>query len=199
VQHLNDAAVSASLPLTALQLSPVSIFNAFEFARPEVFDGEAFFLVDIGHLSSTMMVGARRELALVRSVDFGGKSLLEALTGLACDGREGVLQGLEQEDEVMVEYTRVALTSLAREIGSSIGFFEARHEQAIGRVFVSGGPAKSKTFLKLMTEELGMPCEAWSAVDACENLVAANRRDDLARESVDLNAACGAAAEILKG
>ena len=199
VQHLNEAAESASLPLTALQLSPVSIFNAFEFAQPEVFNGEAFFLVDIGHLSSTMMVGARRELVLVRSVDFGGKSLLEALTGLACDGRESVLQGLEQEDEVMVEYTRVALTSLAREIGSSIGFFEARHEQTVGRVFVSGGPAKSKTFLKLMTEELGMPCEAWSAVDACENLVAANRRDDLARESVDLNAACGAAAEILKG
>ena len=199
VQHLHDAAGEANISLTALQLSPVCIFNAFEFAKPEVFNSEAFFLVDIGHLSSTMMVGARRELVLVRNVDFGGKALMEALTGLSAEGREGVILGLEQEDEVMVEYTRVALTTLAREIGSSIGFFEARHEQTVGRVYVSGGPAKSKTFIKLMGEELGMPCESWSAVDACENAVASGRRDDFARESVDLNAACGAATEILKG
>jgi Tfp pilus assembly PilM family ATPase len=199
VQHLHEAAESASLPLTALQLAPVCIFNAFEFARPEVFNDEAFFLVDIGHVSSTMMVGTRRELILVRSVDFGGKSLMEALSGLSCEGREGVIAALEQEDEVMVEYTRVALATLAREIGSSIGFFEARHEQTVGRVYVSGGAAKSKTFLKLMSEELGMPCESWSAIDACENAVSSNRREDLTRERVDLNAACGAAAEILKG
>jgi Tfp pilus assembly PilM family ATPase len=199
VQHLNEAAEGASLPVNALQLSPISIFNAFEFAKPEIFNQEAFFVVDIGHLSSTMMVGAKRELVLVRSIDFGGKALMEALTGLSCEGQEGVIQALEQEDEVMVEYTRVALTTLTREIGSSIGFFEARHEQNVGKVFVSGGPAKSRTFIKLMGEELGMPCEPWSAVDGCENAIAAGRRDDFARESVDLNAACGAAAEILKG
>lgn len=199
VQHLNDAVDAASLSLTALQLSPVCIFNAFEFAKPEIFNGEAFFLVDVGHLSSTMMVGARRELMLVRSVDFGGKTLMEALTGLAGEGQESVMDGLEAEDEVMVEYTRVALTTLAREIGSSIGFFEARHEQTITRVYVSGGPAKSKTFIKLLGEELGMPCESWSASQACECAIASNRREDFDRESVDLNAACGAAAEILKG
>ena len=135
---------------------------------------------------------------LVRSIDFGGRSLIEALTGLSGESREAVLEALEQEDEVMVEYTRVAIATLAREIGSSIGFYEARHEQTIGRIFVSGGPSKSKTFLKLMGEELGMPCEAWSAVERCENAVASGRRQDFARESADLNVACGAAAEALK-
>ncbi len=199
VQQLSAAAYAASLPLSALQLAPVCIFNAFEFAQPEIFNHEAFFLVDIGHVASTMMVGAKRELALVRSIDFGGKTLMEALGGLSGEGQEGVIEALEQEDEVMVEYTRVALNTLAREIGSSIGFFEARQELTIHKIFISGGPAKSKTFLKLMGEELGMPCEPWSAVESCENAIASSRREDFARESVDLNAACGAAAELLKG
>jgi Tfp pilus assembly PilM family ATPase len=199
VQQLNTAAEAASLALTALQLSPVSIFNAFEFARPEEFNNEAFFLVDIGHISSTMMVGVRRELALVRSIDFGGKALMEALTALSTATPSDVIEGLEEEDELMVEYSRVALNTLSREVGSSIGFFEARHEKAISRIYVSGGPAKSKTILKLMSEEIGIPCEAWSAVDACENALTGARKEEMARESIDLNAACGAAAELLKG
>jgi Tfp pilus assembly PilM family ATPase len=89
------------------------------------------------------------------------------------------------------------MNTLTREIGSSIGFFEHRHEQTVGRVFVSGGPAKSHTFLKLMSEELGMPCESWNAFSNCDLAVAENRRAEFERESLDLHVACGAAAEAL--
>jgi hypothetical protein len=85
-----------------------------------------------------MMLGAKKELVLVRSIDFGGKTLLETLMALSGESRESVLTALEQEDEVMVENTRMALTVLAREVGSSIGFFEGRREETIGRVHVSG-------------------------------------------------------------
>ncbi len=197
VQQVGAAVAGAGVPVSAMQLAPVCIFNAFEFAQPEVFNEGAFFLVDIGHTASTMIVGARRELLLVRSIDFGGKALLEALVGLSGEGREAVIEALEQEDEVMVEYTRVAMNTLTREIGSSIGYFEHRHEETVGRVFVSGGPAKSHTFLKLMGEELGMPCESWSAFASCDIAVAENRRADFERESLDLHVACGAAAEVL--
>lgn len=198
VQTLAGAMQAASLNMHALQLSPVCVFNAFELAQPEIFNNEAFFLVDVGHGTSTVVAGAKREMVLVRSIDFGGKALLEALAGLSGEGTGAVFEALEQEDEVMVEYTRVALSNLTREIGSSIGFFEARHEETIARIYVTGGPAKSKTFLKLMSEELGMPCEPWHALDQCENALPAARRDDFSREIGDLNAACGAAAEALK-
>jgi Tfp pilus assembly PilM family ATPase len=97
-----------------------------------------------------------------------------------------------------VEYSRVSMTGLTREIGSSIGFFEHNHEQAISKIFVSGGPSKSKTFLKLISEELHMPCEGWNALEVCENAVAAQKRQQLAEEAADYNVACGAAAEVLK-
>ena len=60
------------------------------------------------------------------------------------EGREAVLQALEQEDEVMVEYTRVALNALIREIQNSIGFLEHRHEETIQKIHVSGGPANDR-------------------------------------------------------
>lgn len=193
IETAGEAVEGAGLAIRGVQLAPICAFNSFEIAHPEIFNEDAFFLVEIGHIVSTMMVGVKRELALVRSIDFGGKALFEALIGLSGEGRESVLEALEQEDEVMVEYTRVAINTLAREIGSSIGFFEARREETIRRVFLSGGPAKSRTFLKLMSEELGMPCESWCAAEKCEVALPANRREDFAREALDLNVACGAA------
>jgi type IV pilus assembly protein PilM len=181
-----------------VQLAPICAFNAFEFTYPDVYNNQAFFLVDIGHTSSTVMVGVKRELILVRTIEFGGKSLVDALTGLSGEGREAVLDALDQEDEVMVEYTRVALNALIREIQNSIGFLEHRHEETIGKVYVSGGPAKSETLLKVLSEELNLPCESWSVVNNCESGLTGERAATLSRDSLDLNVACGAAAELLK-
>jgi type IV pilus assembly protein PilM len=199
VAQVSDAFDKNSSPIAALQLAPICIFNAFEFVHSELFNEHAFFLVDIGHTNSTVMVGAKRELVLVRTIDFGGKPLIEALTGLSGDNREAVLQALEQEDEVMVEYTRVALSSLVREIQSSIGFLEHRREEMIDRVFVSGGSAKSNTLLKVLSEELKMPCEPWSAATSCEQNLAAEQGATFSENALDLNVACGAATELLRG
>jgi type IV pilus assembly protein PilM len=183
----------------ALQLAPICALNAFEFTFPEVFSTQAFFLVEIGHINSTVMVGVKRELVLVRTIDFGGKALMEALMGLSGESQELVFTALEQDDEVMVEYTRVAVNALVREIQSSIGFLEHRHEETISKVFISGGASKSQTLLKVLGEELQLPCESWSAVAKCESTLSANRAASLIHEELDLNVACGAATEILKG
>jgi type IV pilus assembly protein PilM len=198
VTLVGSAVEQSGNDVSALQIAPICAFNAFEFAYEEIFNNQAFFLVDIGHTSSTVMVGVKRELILVRTIEFGGKALVEALTGLSGEGREAVLQALEQEDEVMVEYTRVALNALIREIQNSIGFLEHRHEETISKVFVSGGPAKSQTLLKVLAEELRLPCESWSAVARCESALPPERAGTLAQDSLDLNVACGAAAELLK-
>ncbi|HSI11726.1 MAG TPA: pilus assembly protein PilM [Chthoniobacter sp.] len=199
VMRVGSAVEHTGSEVSALQIAPICAFNAFEFSYEDVFNNQAFFLVDIGHTNSTMMVGLKRELILVRNIDFGGKALIEALTSLSGEGREAVLQALEQEDEVMVEFARVAMNALIREIQNSIGFLEHRHEETISKIYVSGGPAKSQTLLKVFTEELRLPCEAWSAVAKCESALPANRAAQLAQNSIDLNVACGAAAELLKG
>ena len=197
IAELGEAFERSNAAISGVQLAPMCAFNAFEFSNAEIFNQHAFFLVDIGHTSATMMIGAKRELVLVRSIDFGGKLLIETLMALSGEERHAVLAALEQEDELMVENTRMALMVLTREIGSSIGFFEGRREETISRIFVSGGPAKSKTLLKVMSEELHMPCETWNALAQCEIALPAAKRAAYTQNAVDLNVACGAAAEVL--
>jgi Tfp pilus assembly PilM family ATPase len=197
VATVGNGLEQAGAPLSVMQLAPICTFNAFEFAHEEIFNNQAFFLIDIGHTSSTVMVGMKRELILVRSIDFGGKGLVDAITSLSGEGREAILAALDQEDEVMVEFARVALNPLVREIQNSIGFLEHRHEETIQRIHVSGGPAKSPTVLKVLSEEMRLPCEGWSAVAKCESALPASRSAALQRDIVDLNVACGAAADVL--
>jgi len=198
VSMVDTAVEESGADVAALQIAPICAFNAFEFAHEEIFNSQAFFLVDIGHTTSTVLVGSKRELIMVRSIDFGGKMLLEALMGLSGEGREAVIQALDQEDEVMVEYTRVAFNALVREIQNSIGFLEHRHEETISKVFVSGGVAKSPTLLKVLAEELRLPCESWSAVAKCESTLPPNRTASLGHDILDLNVACGAATAVLQ-
>jgi Tfp pilus assembly PilM family ATPase len=181
----------------AVQLAPVTLLNAFEFAHKEAFDTSAFFLLDLGHGNSTMMIGARRELGLIRGVEFGGKSFVETLCNLSGEAPETVLTALDQEDEVMVEYARMALMSLTREIGSSIGFFEGRNEHTIRQIWVSGGLARNKTLLRLLGEELHMPCQSWVALEHCEINVNSSKKAQLAEEMLDYSIACGAAVQLL--
>jgi type IV pilus assembly protein PilM len=197
ITHIHQALEAANTNVHGLQLAPVSLFNAFEFAQPELFAQHGFLLVDIGFASSTMILGAKRELVLVRTVDVGGQSIVEALMALSGESREAVLIALEQEDEVMVENARMALMNLTREVSSSIGFFEARREESISQIFVSGGTAKSKTLLKVMGEELHLPCKSWNALEACEVNLPASKRETFADDALDLHVACGAAAEVL--
>lgn len=185
-------------PVNALQLGPVSIFNAFEFAQEEVFKEQPFFLLDIGHISATMMVGVKGELVLIRNVDFGGRVFLEALASMSGEDIKGVLQALSQDDELMVENARMAVMALAREVGSSIGFFEGRREETISKIWISGGLAKSKTILRVLSEELRMPCVPWNALQRCELGMPANKQEEFADTVLDFHVACGAAAQLMK-
>jgi len=195
VSQISEAFQKNRRPVQVLQLAPICAFNAFEFAKPEAFKNEAFILLDIGHLSSTVTVGVKRELILVRSIDYGGKALHEALKShIEATGGDPA----DTEDETMLDRARVSLSALTREVSSSIGFFEGRREETITRIFISGGPARSKVMLQILEEELHMPCEAWNPFESCDLALPANRRESFATDMVNLNVACGAAADLLK-
>jgi Tfp pilus assembly PilM family ATPase len=181
-----------------IQLASVCTFNAFEFANPEAFAKEAFLLVDIGHQNSTVTVGVKGELVLVRAIDYGVNSLREFLISNGAPNGVEAFRLLEAEDETTIDSARLSLAALTREIASSIGFFEGRREENIARVYVSGGGARLKSILSIMFRELHIPCEAWDPFSTCEVALPAGRKASLAEDFVSLNVACGAAAEALR-
>ena len=198
VKQISEACSKSRVTAEILQLAPVCSFNAFEFAYPETFAKEAFLLLDMGHLQSTVMIGSQRELVLVRSIDYGGKALTQALTadGALDEGAARVM--MQQGDAGMADICRSSLARLATEVRNSIGFFEGQHEQSIHRIFVSGGLARTETILQTLSDELGLPCEIWDPLETCEVALPPAKRQALPHEFVSLNVACGAAFEYLR-
>ncbi|MGA3171214.1 MAG: pilus assembly protein PilM [Chthoniobacteraceae bacterium] len=181
-----------------IQLASVCTFNAFEFANPEAFANEAFLLVDIGHQNSTVTVGVKKELVIVRAIEYGVNNLREFLVSNGSPNPNEAFRQFESGDETALDNARLSLAALTREIASSIGFFEGRREENITRVYVSGGGARLKTLLTILGEELHIPCEAWDPFSTCEVALPAGRKETLAEDFVSLNVACGAAAEALR-
>jgi Tfp pilus assembly PilM family ATPase len=198
VKQIAAACAKTRVPASVLQLAPVCSFNAFEFAYPETFANDAFLLLDMGHLQSTVLIGSKRELVLVRSINYGGKNLNDALTADGALDADAARVMLQQGDAGMMDICRNSLARLATEVQNSIGFFEGQHDQGIHRIFVSGGLARTETILQALSDDLGLPCEIWDPLETCEVALPAAKRQALPQEFVSLNVACGAAFEYLR-
>jgi Tfp pilus assembly PilM family ATPase len=198
VKQISEAVNKTRVSVDILQLAPVCSFNAFELAYPDIFAKEAFLLLDMGHLQSTVLIGNKRELVLVRSIDYGGKALTQALTADGAVDAKAAQLMIEQADAGMAEICRGSLGRLAMEVRNSIGFFEGQHEESINRIFVSGGLARAEIILQTLSDELGLPCEIWDPLETCEVALPAAKRQELPNQFVSLNAACGAAFEYLR-
>jgi type IV pilus assembly protein PilM len=181
-----------------IQLASVCTFNAFEFSHPETFANEAFLLVDIGNRNSTVTVGVKKELVIVRAIDYGAGNLSDFLVSNGAPNPKEAFRLLEAGDDLTTDNARLSLVALTREIASSIGFFEGRREENITRVYVSGGGARLKSVLSILSAELHIPCEPWDPFTTCEVALPAGRKETLAEDFVSLNVACGAAAEALR-
>ena len=197
IKQVSDAMAKVRVPVDIIQLAPVCSFNAFECAYPEIFANDAFLLLDMGHLQSTVLIGSKGELVLVRSIDYGGKALMQALTADGALDAGAAWEMIQQGDAGMAEICRNSLNRLATEVRNSIGFFEGQREESISRIFVSGGLARAETVLQGLSDELTLPCEIWDPLETCEVALPAAKRQALPHEFVSLNVACGAAFEYL--
>ena len=199
VALLEESSQKIKMTTSQLELGPVALFNAFEYAHGETFANQAFVLVDIGHRSTSLIVGVKGELILVRTLEYGGAQFTEELICHGAASPEEIFQYLAEEEVLTVENARLSLTELVRSISSSIGFVEARRDTSIPRVFVSGGLACSASILKLLTEELQLPCDAWNPFERCEVALSGARQAAFPQVFPLLGAACGAASELLHG
>lgn len=198
IKQIAGACGKLRMPASSLQLAPICSFNAFEFAYPDTFANDAFLLLDLGHLQSSVVIGSHRELVLVRSIDYGGKDLNEALTAEGALDAHAARTLLQQSDPGMMDICRGSLMRLATEVRNSIGFFEGQHDHGLQRVFVSGGLARTETILQTLSDDLGLPCEIWDPLEMCEVALPAAKRQTLPHDFVSLNVACGAAFEYLR-
>ena len=197
VTRVSEAFAKNRQGLDRLQLAPVCNYNAFEFSHGDVFAREAFVLVDIGRAETRVIVGAKRELVLVRVIDYGGDHFLNAITAEGGIDRDAAMMLIEQNDPGMVEAGRASLTLLARELRSSIGFFEGQREEPISRVYFSGGLVRALMPLQILSDELEIACDTWDPFQTCSIDLPKAQAATFDTERTHLNIAAGAALDIL--
>jgi Tfp pilus assembly PilM family ATPase len=192
VQQISDAFLKNKNPISVLQVAPVAFFNAFDYSYPEVAGNEAFVLLDIGHQESTVLIGCRRELVLVRTIDFGGQSITDSLAVGGAIDRYAAITLLQQGDAGVIELLSNEVSTLAREVSASIGFFEGQREETVRRVFVSGGPATADALLQVLSDSLDMTCELWDPFARCLVNLSKAKAATLLEDLINLPAAFGA-------
>lgn len=167
VDACRDALTAAKIHPQVIELAAVSVINAFQVGHPE-FKDEVVVLVDIGSHATSINVLLDGAPLITRIMHFGGAQLSEYISQvLKLNPREAEEEKLKMSDSAQ-ELVRTALSPLARELRSSIDFFERQHDQHVCRIFACGGSACSQHVLKFLGESIGLHIECWNPVQSLD-------------------------------
>ncbi len=199
VNAVREAFSRNHLALAAMQVAPLSLFNAFEYARPEIFQNDPFILLDIGHRSSTVLGGANGEIVMIRTIQYGGKTLLDDLMMNGAIDREAAILLIEQGDGGLADMAEKSLQLISREVLSSIGFYEAQLDRTVDILYVSGAASRAVMVLQALSDNMNFPCEAWDPFGSCDVTLTEKQRNNLLIDSRSLNVAFGSALSLIRG
>jgi type IV pilus assembly protein PilM len=167
VDACREALTAAKIRPQVIELAAVSVINAFHIGHPQS-DDQVVVLVDIGaQMTSVNFLHGGLPL-ITRIMHFGGAQLTEYI------GQVLMLKPQEAEDEKrkmsppVQELVKTAVSPLAREIRSSIDFFERQNDLHVQRIYACGGSACSAPLLTILGEAVGTPVECWNTVDSLD-------------------------------
>lgn len=167
VDACREALTAAKIKPQVIELAAVSVINAFHIGHPEIKD-DVVVLVDIGaRMTSVNFLQGGLPL-ITRIMHFGGAQVSEYI------GQVLMLKPQEAEEEKrkmsppVAELVKTAISPLAREIRSSIDFFERQNDLHVQRIYACGGSASSPQILEILGEAVGTPVECWNAVESLD-------------------------------
>jgi len=182
--------------LVADQMIPGAIgpVNAFELAEPEAFRREVVALVELGFKNTTITILDAGEIILNRVVSLGGDRLTSGLAealSITYQEAESIKVGMPTE---VVQNLEPLIHPLGRELRASIDFFENQNDKAVGKIYLSGGAARSDLMLQTLQAELMVPCEAWNPTKRFEASLPPEKSGEFENAAPQLTVAVGAGA-----
>jgi type IV pilus assembly protein PilM len=188
-----DALLGAGLIPMAINLAPIATLNAFESSYPALLRQESVALVDIGNENSVISIVDRGNPVLTRSVQFGGSHITSHIAKtLSVELPAAEEEKLKMSDAVQV-LVASCLSVFARQLRSSIDFFERQNEVPVKRVLCSGGTAMSHVILQFLTDEIGLPCKSWDPTENVEVDLKGQKEETLKEQAPGLVVAVGTA------
>ena len=155
-----DVAQRAGLKLAGIDLEALGLLRTFvEPDEERMSGGTSTVVVAIGHEASTLLVSGGGACEFTRVFDWGGSTLQEAiaqelqvhpaeaatiLRHLSLTGNSRRVEGIDEEAKNRaMEAVRLRLTPFARELVSSLQFYQTQPESlGIGEIVITGGTSQ---------------------------------------------------------
>ncbi len=157
-----EAAQRAGLKITGIDLEALGLLRAFvepQDAADRKATDTATVVVAVGHEASTLMVSGGGVCEFTRVFDWGGSTLQDAiaqeldvrpaeastiLRHLSLAGNSSRIEGLDEDARnKAVEAVRLRLTPFARELVSSLQFYQTQPDSlGIGEIVITGGASQ---------------------------------------------------------
>ncbi len=176
VEPYVHVAREAGIRLSGLDLEALSLLRAFVDPKPfaaRAVDDTSTVIVSIGHESTTLLVAGGGACEFTRVFDWGGGTLqnavmqelgvhhAEAATILRHLSLSGPGRQYESLDEAMraraVEAVRLRLTPFARELVSSLQFYQTQPDSlGIGEIVITGGTSHLEGLGEALHQMIGV-------------------------------------------
>jgi type IV pilus assembly protein PilM len=190
VEEISRVARAISLHPLVVDVDMLALINCFELNHPEAIEGHVVSLVHIGASMMTVLILQNGVSAFQRDIPFGGSHYTAAFQktfALNPEDAEAVKLGgkavRRPQSELLSVLQRVTDDAVA-EIQRSFDFYLASAgDEPIERVFLSGGCARMKGLVQVLTTRLKLPVETldpFRAVDVPEQQFDADYVRDIA-------------------
>jgi type IV pilus assembly protein PilM len=188
------ALLAAKIRPEVIELAAVSVINAFQVGNREACEKEVVVLVDIGARSTSINFLRHGQPLMTRITHFGGSQISEYLAQmLTIEVGAAEEEKLKMSDPVQ-PLVRSALVPLAKEVRSSIDFFERQHECHVTKAFACGGSASAPAIIDFLSDQVGTKIECWNPIQSYETSHFNGDGAKLTALAPSLAAAVGAAA-----
>ncbi len=168
VNWYRDAFRAAQVRPETIELTAVSVVNAFQISQPALCQREVVLLLDIGGRFTSINFLRHGQPVFTRLVKFGGQQLSEYIAQLlTMDSRQAEEEKINMSEPVQV-LLQTAIQPLAKEVRESIDAFQHAHNCRVDVAFACGGSACSTKMLELLGEQVGLPIASWNPVENFE-------------------------------
>ncbi len=167
VDSLREALITAKIRPAVIELAAVSVINAFQVSNQGGKD-EVVVLLDIGARMTSINFLLQGMPLITRIMHFGGSQLSDYISQILLLQPHEAEEEKRKMSEPIQKLVKTAISPLAREIRSSIDFFERQNERHVRKIYACGGSACSEAMLAVLGESVGAQIECWNPVQSLD-------------------------------
>lgn len=163
IMSLIETLQKAKLSIQAIDIHAFACLNAFTFSQPEAKKENASILLDIGRLTSSLLILEKGEPAFIREIAIGNQEVQEVFRKKA--GSSGA-QPMADEIKRAPAFFAEACEPLFSQIRLSVNYFMSHHTgiDAPKAIYLSGDLCGYPEFCTALKKSLGLETKLWECM-----------------------------------